>query len=318
MGVRRLDVGLADRPRPAVGAHRLPPLRRRAPALLRRPHGRGVPRPHGLAAAAHHGRRPASATGVVEHAPSGRRSWSAPLGRTPARPRRRPDRGRRRRCSTCCPPPARRCGWTASCTCSATTPPAERVVPRCGRCSAPGPRHRRGCPRVLPGGGRPGRHGQRRARGRGRRRARGLPRLVPARDAARGHLGRQPVRARRLVEDDGGPAAVAPAVVRPAGARPCAAPRGRGATHEVAAAPGARRRSVGAAALGRAERGRPAGHRPAAHAAARAAARRARAGAGRPLPAQRAATSSAGTGTTSCCCPAAGCRWCWATSPGTG
>ena len=74
------------------------------------------------------------------------------------------------------------------------------------------------------GGGR-----QRRARGGGGRRPRRLPRLVPARDAARGHLGRRPVqpeagRGRRR------PAAVAPAVVRRRGARPCAAPPSRGGT----------------------------------------------------------------------------------------
>ena len=57
MGVDLVDVGLADRPREALGPHRLPPLRRAAPSLLHRPHGRGVPRPDGVPAAAHQGRR---------------------------------------------------------------------------------------------------------------------------------------------------------------------------------------------------------------------------------------------------------------------
>ena len=131
--------------------------------------------------------------------------------------------------STCCPPPARRSGSTASCTLLGTTPPADRVVPLVRALLDGGTPVTDAASRVRARGRRPRRHRQRRPRRRGGRRPRGLPRLVPPRDAARGHLGRQPVRVQDGA-DRRRPAAEPPPVVRQLERDRAARPRGRGAS----------------------------------------------------------------------------------------
>ena len=114
----------------------------------------------------------------------------------PARAGRRADRGGRDRRSTCCPRRAPRSGSTGSSGCSGTTPPADAGRPAGrGALLAAGVTATDAVSPVVPEAadladtasgvlavpvG-----------------ARGLPRLVPARDAARGQLGRQPVPRRR-------------------------------------------------------------------------------------------------------------------------
>ena len=199
--------------------------------------------------------------------------------------------------------------------------PRDDAAGRPGRAARPGAARRAGRPvtdaasaRGARGRG-PGRHRQRRARRRGGRRPRRLPRLVPAGDAARGHLGRQPVR----VEDgDDGRRAAAepPPVVRQLerdGARDLAAvARARGRRRAVAGRERHRRRAQPR------RRGQPAGHRPCSARCCSRSCRRCPASRSRPGTCRVRTTSSAATGTTSSRCPAAGCRSCSGTSPVTG